>query len=122
MNDMTLRNHLKEKTIADLTKMLDESYETDVLRVENGAICIPVLDEEGNERYILIQVSVPKGRRNGKGSFIPYNGYEEAEEYAETLRQDAEEKAARLAENQRQVAIAKERAAKKYTRNDQPTA
>ena len=81
--------------------------ETDVLPVSASELAIPCLDEEGNEKFVLIKVSIPRGTRNGNG-YDPYDGYAAAEDYAI----DREEKAAKkeAAEAKKQAKIARDEA------------
>ena len=50
---------------------------TDALRVSASEYAVPCLDEEKNEKFVLIKVSIPRGTRNGKGGYDEYNAYEE---------------------------------------------
>ena len=75
---------------------------------------IPCLDEEGNEKWILVKVSIPRGSRNGEGGYDPYDGYSVAEDYQFDLADKAKKK--RAAEEQKAKKIAadeKKRAEKK---------
>ena len=42
---------------------------------------MPVLDADGNEKFALIKISIPRGSRSD-GTFIPYDGYAAADAYA----------------------------------------
>ena len=50
----------------------------EVLRVGSNEIAIPVLDEEGNEKWLVLTFKVPTGSRDGDA----YDGYSMAEDYA----------------------------------------
>jgi hypothetical protein len=104
-----LETELREKYLALLIESCTQAGE-EVLRVENGAIAFPVVDSEGNERYLKIQVSIPLGQRVN-GTIVPYDAYLEAEAYAVEVR-EAEEKA-KAKEAKRAKNIAKDEARRK---------
>lgn len=58
----------------------------DAIQYKANEICIPVLDEEGNERYVQFVVKVPKGSRDGE----EFDGYSMREEYEIKLKEKAE--------------------------------
>lgn len=123
MTNTQLDHNLRQKIIEEITDLLTNYYKTDVMPVKKfGTVCFPVLDEEYNEKFIEVSISVPRGMRNGKGSYVPFDGYAAAEEYAETMRIKEEERAEQLAENQRQVELAKQKAKRKYTKKEKESA
>ena len=92
--DDALRKVWVEKVIEWL-----ESLEEEAIQYKANEICIPVLDEEGNERYVQFVVKVPKGSRDGE----EFDGYSMREEYeiklkekAEKAKADAEKKAKKI--------------------------
>lgn len=79
---------------------LFESKGEDVLQVKSGTISIPWVrgDDEG---YLNIAFSIPKGERDKENKcYIPYDGYEEAQNYA----QETEAKHAKKAETAKKKA------------------
>lgn len=56
----------------------DNGGEEEVLRVKSNEIAIPVVDSEGNERWMVLTFKVPTGERGGDG----YDGYSMAEDYS----------------------------------------
>ena len=104
-----LNAELREHFLAMVGEMLAGAGEQ-VLRVESGAIALPVVDSEGNEKYLKIQVSVPSGQR-ANGTIVPYNAYLEAEAYAVEAREKAEAKAE--ADAKKKAKIAKDEAKRK---------
>ena len=80
MGKERLENAIREEYLESIRVFLADHYETDVLYTDVNKLMIPTLDAEGNERYAVITVTVPRGTRSG-GTYIPYNGYEEAEQY-----------------------------------------
>ena len=67
----------------------EDGGEEEVLRVKSNEIAIPVVDSEGNERWIVITIKVPTGERGGDG----YDGYSMAEDYQMKQEAKAEKKA-----------------------------
>ena len=108
MTKAQLENALRNKFLAFVSDTISQEMETDVLPVSASELAIPCLDEEGNEKFVLIKVSIPRGARNGAGGYIPYDGYEANEEYLETLGEKAAKKEA--AEAKKQAKIARDQA------------
>ena len=79
-------NALREKEFNALKGLLAANgYE--VLQTKGAQIACPVVDSLNGERFIRITVEVPEGSRDG----VAYDGYAEAQEYAD----DQAEKAAK---------------------------
>lgn len=87
-----LDNAIREKYINLIKDFLEKSDET-VLVTGSNEIALPCVDDEGNEKYIVLTFKVPTGARGGE----PYNGYNEAEDYAAHVK-TKEEKAKIAAE------------------------
>lgn len=71
---------IKQKYYDLITHFLTEQGE-DVLQIKGNEFCFPICDEEGNEEYIKIVVSIPTGKRNPDKTVEPFDGYNEAEGY-----------------------------------------
>ena len=67
----------------------EDGGEEEVLRVKSNEIAIPVVDSEGNERWVVLPFKVPTGERGGDG----YDGYSMAEDYQMKQAAKAEKKA-----------------------------
>lgn len=93
----TLENGLRNKFLDFLKSAIDKEYEIDALPVSASELTIPCLDEEGNEKFVLIKVSIPRGTRNGEGGYTPYDGYAAAEEYKEEIESKEQERAVKKA-------------------------
>ena len=91
-----LNNMIRQKVIENLKALYIQQGE-DVLQTKSNVIVIPTLDAMGNETWIEIKVSVPRG---AKGEI--FDGYEQAEQYAE--------KEALKKEKEKEKEIAKEKA------------
>lgn len=79
----SLETALRVDFLQSITEMIQSKYETDVLPISASEIAIPVVDAENNDKFVLIKVSIPRGTRNGNGSYDEYDGYGLAEAYAE---------------------------------------
>lgn len=93
----SLENALRKKFVDIITQHLDNAYALESLQVSSSEYAIPCLDEEGNEAWVLLKVSVPRGTRNGEGGYTPYDGYEAAEAYKEEKESKAQERAVKKA-------------------------
>lgn len=106
MTNAQLETKMRNEFLALVTNMVTSEVETDALRVSASEIAVPCLDADGNERFVLIKVSIPRGTRNGEGGYDPYDGYAVAEDYALSCKDKAEKKAA--AEEKKQAKIARD--------------
>ena len=108
MNKAQLETAIRNRFLGFIANSISEEMEIDALPVSASELAIPCLDEEGNEKWALIKVSIPRGTRNGEGGYDPYDGYTAAEDY----RIDCEEKAQKKAdaEAKKQAKIAKDEA------------
>ena len=102
------------KSIADLLREDEE-----VLVVGANKLAFPVVDAQGNERFIEITIKVPTGSREDGEA---YDGYAMAEDYqmkldekAEKAKANAEKKAAKIAKDE--AARAAKKAAKEAKAN-----
>ena len=71
---------LSEAIRADYLSKIRESFEQlgdEVLVTGSNEVAIPVVDSEGNERWVQIVVKIPSGSRDGE----PFDGYSLAEDY-----------------------------------------
>ena len=93
----SLENALRSEVLQVIVNALEAHFDASVITVGSGEISIPVVDAEGNEKYPKIKVSIPRGTRNGEGGYIPYDGYEAAEEYKEEKESKAQERAVKKA-------------------------
>lgn len=110
MTKAQLETAIRNDFLTAISDFISESRETDVLPVSASELAIPCLDAEGNEKWVLIKVSIPRGTRNGEGGYDPYDGYSVAEDYQIEQADKAEKKAA--AEAKKQAKIAKDQKAR----------
>ena len=90
---------LREGYLNALTAYLEK--EEQVLRVKSNEIAVPVVDANGDEKFIVITVKVPTGADKGRE---PYDGYAEAEDYAHKLREKAIKAEKKKAEKEKKIA------------------
>ena len=100
-----LTDMAREKHLSMISDFLAQNGE-EILRVGKNAISFPIVLEGGEERFIKLVVSVPRGSRLEGDE---YNAFSEAEDYKLHCKENEEKRAA--AEKQRKEDAAR-RAAK----------
>lgn len=94
-----IETEIREEFMSAVRELFEGKGE-DVLQVKSGTISVPWArgDDEG---YLNIAFSIPKGERDKENKcYIPYDGYEEAQNYA----QETEAKRAKKAETAKKKA------------------
>lgn len=71
----------------------------EVLVTGSNQFAIPCVDEEGNEKFLVILFQIPTGSRDGDA----YDGYSMAEDYSIKLKNKAEEAEKKAAEKARKI-------------------
>ena len=71
-----LNEEIKVRYLEGINAHLEGCGE-EVLRVGSNELAIPVVDEDGNEKWLVLVFKVPTGSRDGDA----YDGYAMAEEY-----------------------------------------
>ena len=84
-----IRNNVL-KTIIDAVNPI-----SDILPISASELALPVVDSEGNEKFAVIKVTIPRGERNGEGGYTPFDGYAAAEDWKLVLAERADKAAAR---------------------------
>lgn len=113
MNKAQLETNLRNTFLTFVTEQVQTAFDTDVLPVSASELAIPCLDDEGNEKFVLIKVSIPRGTRNGEGGYDPYDGYAVAEDYALDCKEKAQKKAETEAKKQAKIAKDEQKRAEK---------
>lgn len=97
-SNKVLNDKLRERYLNVVGEALSDKGE-EVLRVGSNELALPCLDDEGNEKFIVVTIKVPTGSRDGEA----YDGYSMAEDWdikcknkAETAKKKAEEKAKKI--------------------------
>lgn len=116
MSKASLENALRTEALTVVKEALSEHYDLDIEKqicvVSASELAIPVVDEEGNDKFVLIKVTIPRGTRNAEGSYDEYDGYAAAEDYKAELEQrqakkdasEAKKKAAAEAREAKRIA------------------
>lgn len=94
MSKASLETAIRNDILSAITELLTKKFDTDVMPVSASELTIPVLDAEGNEKFALVKVSIPRGARDGNGGYTAYDGYAAAEDYKAELADKAAKKAA----------------------------
>lgn len=92
-----LHEKIRKQFIEKINGFLTESGE-EVLVTASNELCIPCIDEEGNDEYLVLVFKVPTGDREGTA----YDGYLIAEDYAKKVAEKTEK-----AEKARKAKLAK---------------
>ena len=103
MSMASMETAIRNDFINNISGFIEDWRGTDALQVSASEIAIPVVDEEGNEKFVLIKISVPRGTRNGDGTYTPYDGYAAAEDYRLDLADKADKKRAREEKKEREI-------------------
>ena len=93
MTNTALNTNLRNSILRDFMEFVASKYETDTLSCSTSSFTFPVVDEEGNEKFAKISISIPRGTRNGEGGYDAFDGYAAAEDF----KLEQEEKAAKKA-------------------------
>ena len=118
MTNTALNTNLRNSILKDLIEFIATKYETDAISVASGTVAIPVVDEEGNEKYAKIVVSIPRGTRDGQGGYNEYNAYDEQKLYEEDIeKKEAKRKANEAKKEAKRKADEEKRATKKALKN-----
>lgn len=100
-----LDEEIKVRFLEGITEHLSNVGE-EVLRVGSNEIALPVVDAEGEERWLVLTFKVPTGSRQGEA----YDGYEMAEDYKMKLENKA------IKEQQKAEKAAKDKAKREAKR------
>ena len=91
-----IENLIREEFMENVREFFKERGE-EVLQVKSGTLCIPWARDD-DEGYINISFVIPKGERDKENkTYIPYDGYSEAENY----EMETEAKRAKKAETEK---------------------
>ena len=92
-----LNDEIKVRFLDGVAEHLTQVGE-EVLRVGSNEIALPVVDEDGNEKWLVLTFKVPTGSRDGDA----YDGYAMAEDFkmkCEDKERKAKEKAEKAAKD-----------------------
>jgi hypothetical protein len=80
------------------------NQDEEVLQVASNKIALPCVDDEGNDEFITLTFTVPKGSRDGD----VYDGYEMAEDFK--MRSEGKAEKQKEAEAKKSAKIARDKA------------
>lgn len=109
----SLETAIRNDILSCLVETLSNHYDADVMDVSASELVMPVVDAEGNEKFALIKVSIPRGSRNGDGGYDAYDGYAAHEDW-ELVKADKADKIAKRQEKAERAE--KEKARKRQAR------
>lgn len=101
----SLNEKLRNSYLTLISDYLKEKGE-EILVTGSNEICLPCVDSEGNDEFVVVTVKVPTGSRDGD----PYDGYSLAEDYA--MKQKAKAEKAKESAAKKAEKIAKDKAAR----------
>ena len=91
MSKASLETALRIDALNVVKEALSAHYDLDIEKqicvVSASELAIPVVDAEGNDKFVLIKVSIPRGTRNAEGGYDEYDGYAAADDYKAELEQ-----------------------------------
>ena len=107
MSKAALDNAVRNSVLNFLNTVLMNEYQTDILEVSSSELAMPVVDAEGNEKWAVIKVTIPRGTRTAEG-FEEYDGYAAHEDW-ELEQADRADKAKKREEKKARAEAEKER-------------
>ena len=113
MTKAQLETKLRNTFLTFVTEQIQTNFDSDVLPVSASELAIPCVDDEGNEKFVLIKISIPRGTRNGEGGYDPYDGYAVAQDYAQDCVEKAQKKADAEAKKKAKIAKDEQKRAEK---------
>jgi hypothetical protein len=94
-----LDEEIKVRFLENVSEHL-ESVGEEVLRVGSNELALPVVDVDGNERWLVVTFKVPTGSRDGEA----YDGYSMKEDYEMKLAEKAAKAEAKAAKAEKDKA------------------
>ena len=107
MSKATLETAIRNDILTQIEALLTQHYDADVMPVSASELTMPVVDAEGNEKFAVIKVTIPRGTRVD-GGYEPYDGYAAADEW-KTVQAEKADKAAKRKEKTERAEKEKER-------------
>lgn len=94
-----LDEEIKVRFLEEVSEHL-EGVGEEVLRVGSNELALPVVDADGNERWLVVTFKVPTGSRDGEA----YDGYSMKEDYEMKLAEKAAKAEAKAAKAEKDKA------------------
>lgn len=106
---------IRDNFIEQVRGTLEQKFDSECFFAGSGILAMPGVDDEGNEFFYKIQISVPRGTRNGSGSYIPWDAYIDKEDYEMKVKKKEDKKAAKEKEKKKKEEEKARKAAAKKT-------
>lgn len=71
-----LNQEIRDRYISLISEFLGGNGD-EVLQISNSEISIPVVDSQGNEKFLVLGFKIPQGSRDGE----PFDAYELQQDY-----------------------------------------
>lgn len=106
MSKAALENAVRQSVVDAFKACAETTFDLDMSKADTGPgeFMLPLVDEEGNEMFVVVKATVKRGTRNGDGGYTGYDGYAAAEEWAMTLADRAAAAQARKEKSDREAA------------------
>lgn len=101
----TLNERIRSRYMKAVADFFSDKGE-EILVTGSNEICLPCLNDEGDDEFIVITFKVPTGSREGDA----YDGYSMAEDYA--MRQKEKQEKAAIAAKKKAEKIERDKAAR----------
>ena len=96
MGKEMMRTEYRNEIVERIRQFLETDCDTYCRYVAGGELTLPAIDNNGEEYYLNIKVTVPRGKREG-GTYKPYDGDAAADAYRDDIAIKKEEKSAKEA-------------------------
>ena len=77
----SVNDTLRNRYFSAVSKYLAETLGEEVLVTNSNEVCVPCVDDNGDDSYVVITFKVPTGSRDGEA----YDGYIAAQDYADKV-------------------------------------
>lgn len=96
-----LENQLRNDILKVIVKALADHYDLDpntqIEFVDKNTFTLPLIDAENNDKWPTVKVAIPRGTRDGNGSYTPYDGHAASVAYLDECASKAQERAVKRA-------------------------
>ena len=106
MSKAALENAVRQSVVDAFKACAETTFDLDMSKSDTGPgeFMLPLVDEEGNEMFVVVKATVKRGTRNGEGGYTGSDGYAAADEWAMTLADRAAAAQARKEKSDREAA------------------
>ena len=91
MSNTVANNTLRADITGQIIEWARDHFDSDCRMVANNEFTMPALNANGEELYVNITVTIPKGERDTVNHcYVPYDGYAAADAYDFKKKEDAD--------------------------------